>query len=56
MSSDSDLPQVEPALDTLGKLSIAYEVKVTSAHRTSDITHNYVKYAALQAKLAKKSA
>jgi 5-(carboxyamino)imidazole ribonucleotide mutase len=43
MGSDSDLPQVEPALDTLAKLKIEYEVKVTSAHRTPDITHNYVK-------------
>ncbi len=45
MGSDSDLPQVEPALDTLAKLKIAYEVKVTSAHRTPDITHSYVKEA-----------
>lgn len=45
MGSDSDLPQVEPALDTLSKLKIAYEVKVTSAHRTPDITHRYVKEA-----------
>ncbi len=43
MGSDSDLPQVEPALDTLRKLKIGYEVKVTSAHRTPEITHAYVK-------------
>ncbi|AUM12988.1 5-(carboxyamino)imidazole ribonucleotide mutase [Ketobacter alkanivorans] len=43
MGSDSDLPQVEPALDTLSKLKIPYEVKVTSAHRTPEITHSYVK-------------
>lgn len=43
MGSDSDLPQVEPALDTLAKLKIQYEVKVTSAHRTPEITHSYVK-------------
>lgn len=45
MGSDSDLPQVEPALDTLAKLKIQYEVKVTSAHRTPEITHSYVKEA-----------
>lgn len=43
MGSDSDLPQVEPALNTLRKLKIGFEVKVTSAHRTPEITHNYVK-------------
>lgn len=43
MGSDSDLPQVEPALDTLTKLKIRFEVKVTSAHRTPEITHSYVK-------------
>jgi len=45
MGSDSDLPQVEPALDTLTKLKIQFEVKVTSAHRTPEITHSYVKEA-----------
>ena len=43
MGSDSDLPQVEPAMDTLKKLKVDFEVKVTSAHRTPEITHNYVK-------------
>ena len=43
MGSDSDFPQVEPAVDTLKKLGIAVEVKVTSAHRTPEITHAYVK-------------
>lgn len=43
MGSDSDFPQVEPAVDTLRKLGIAVEVKVTSAHRTPEITHAYVK-------------
>ena len=43
LASDADLPQVEPALDTLSKFKIAYEVKVTSAHRTPDILHQYVK-------------
>ena len=43
MGSDSDFPQVEPAVDILRKLDIAVEVKVTSAHRTPEITHAYVK-------------
>lgn len=43
MGSDSDFPQVEPAVDTLRKLGIAVEVKVTSAHRTPEITHACVK-------------
>lgn len=43
MGSDSDLPEVEPTMDALAKLKIAYEVKVTSAHRTPEITHSYVK-------------
>ncbi len=45
MGSDSDLPQVEPTMDTLSKLKIAFEVKVTSAHRTPEITQSYVKNA-----------
>lgn len=43
MGSDSDLPQVEPTLDTLTKLKIGFEVKVACAHRTPEITHDYVK-------------
>lgn len=43
MGSDADFPLVEPAVDILKKLGIAVEVKVTSAHRTPDITHTYVK-------------
>ena len=45
MGTDSNLPQIEPALDALTKLKITYEVKVTSAHRTPEITHSYVKEA-----------
>ena len=45
MGTDSNLPQIEPALDALTKLKIPYEVKVTSAHRTPEITHSYVKEA-----------
>jgi 5-(carboxyamino)imidazole ribonucleotide mutase len=42
MGSDSDLPQLEPAFAVLQSFDIAYEVKVTSAHRTPQITHDYV--------------
>lgn len=43
MGSDSDLPVMEAAFDVLNKLGIAFEAKVTSAHRTPKITHEYVK-------------
>ena len=36
MGSDSDLPVVEKALDTLSKLGIPFEVHVYSAHRTPE--------------------
>lgn len=36
MGSDSDLPVVEKALDTLGRLEIPFEVHVYSAHRTPE--------------------
>ena len=42
MGSDSDLPQMQPAIDTLAKFGIRTEVKVTSAHRTPAATHSYV--------------
>ncbi|MEQ9565152.1 MAG: 5-(carboxyamino)imidazole ribonucleotide mutase [Pseudomonadales bacterium] len=42
MGSDSDLPVMESALETLTKLKIPFEVKVTSAHRTPEATHAYV--------------
>lgn len=43
MGSDSDLPVVQSAIDTLKKFGIAIEVKVSSAHRTPVQTHDYVK-------------
>jgi len=43
MGSDSDLPTMQTCLDTLDKFDIEYEVKITSAHRTPEITHAYVK-------------
>ena len=43
MGSDSDLPIMEAAFDTLDALGIAFEAKVSSAHRTPEATHTYVK-------------
>lgn len=43
MGSDSDLPVLQNTLDVLQSLSIPFEVKITSAHRTPDATHSYVK-------------
>lgn len=43
MGSDSDLETMQSTLDTLNKLSVPFEVKITSAHRTPDKTHAYVK-------------
>jgi 5-(carboxyamino)imidazole ribonucleotide mutase len=43
MGSDSDLPVLQSTLDVLKSLQIPHEVKITSAHRTPDATHAYVK-------------
>jgi 5-(carboxyamino)imidazole ribonucleotide mutase len=43
MGSDSDLEVMQNTLDTLTKLGISWEVKITSAHRTPAATHEYVK-------------
>lgn len=43
MGSDSDLHTMQTTLDTLTALNIPWEVKITSAHRTPDATHEYVK-------------
>lgn len=42
MGSDSDLETMQTTLDTLDKLGIRWEVKITSAHRTPEATHAYV--------------
>ena len=42
MGSDSDLPSMEPSFEVLKSFGIAFEVKVTSAHRTPKATHDYV--------------
>ena len=43
MGSDSDFPTMQATVDVLNKFGIPCEVKVTSAHRTPDATHAYVK-------------
>ncbi|HEY9034542.1 MAG TPA: 5-(carboxyamino)imidazole ribonucleotide mutase [Pseudomonadales bacterium] len=43
MGSDSDLPVMEAAFAVLETFNIRYEAKVSSAHRTPEITHRYVK-------------
>jgi len=43
MGSDSDLPTMQKTYDTLKKLGVKVEMKVTSAHRTPAQTHAYVK-------------
>jgi len=43
MGSDSDYPLLVDALSILDSLDIAYEVKITSAHRTPQDTHHYIK-------------
>lgn len=45
MGSDSDLNVMQTTLDYLNHLEIPYEVKITSAHRTPEMTHEYVKEA-----------
>ena len=43
MGSDSDLPVLQATMDVLKALGIPFEAKITSAHRTPDATHTYVK-------------
>jgi 5-(carboxyamino)imidazole ribonucleotide mutase len=43
MGSDSDFQVMQETLLVLDKLAIPREVKITSAHRTPDATHAYVK-------------
>jgi 5-(carboxyamino)imidazole ribonucleotide mutase len=42
MGSDSDLPVLQSTFDVLRSLEIPFEAKITSAHRTPEITHSYV--------------
>jgi len=41
MGSKSDTETIQPAMDTLEKLGIEYEVKVISAHRTPEKARQY---------------
>lgn len=43
MGSDSDLPVMKAACDVLKQFDVAYEVRVTSAHRTPVDTSEYVR-------------
>ena len=42
MGSDSDLPAMQATINTLKKFDITHEVKISSAHRTQQRTHDYV--------------
>ncbi len=42
MGSDSDLPVMESTLEVLIRFDVAFEVKITSAHRTPEATRAYV--------------
>jgi len=43
MGSDSDLPVMQTTLDVLARLEVPFEVRITSAHRTPEATHSYVR-------------
>ncbi len=43
VGSDSDLPVMQSTFQVLDKLNIPWEAKITSAHRTPQATHHYVK-------------
>ena len=42
MGSDSDLPVMEASFDVLRSFGIAFEARITSAHRTPQVTKEYV--------------
>jgi 5-(carboxyamino)imidazole ribonucleotide mutase len=46
MGSKSDAPTMQECLDTLDRLSIAYETQVMSAHRTPDRVREFAQSAA----------
>ncbi len=45
MGSDSDLSVMEGSVDVLNSFGIPFEIRVSSAHRTPEATHQYVKEA-----------
>lgn len=48
MGSDSDLATMEGTFKVLKSLGIRFEAKITSAHRTPEVTQSYVKDADLR--------
>lgn len=48
MGSKSDLPKLEPALDTFDELGLDYSVRVMSAHRTPATVAEFAETAAAQ--------
>ena len=42
MGSDSDLPVMEASFDVLRSFDIPFEARITSAHRTPEVTKDYV--------------
>ena len=46
MGSDSDLPKLQPCIDTLKKLQVETTVRVMSAHRTPEIVSDFAENAA----------
>lgn len=43
MGSDSDFPIMKKAIDTLKLFNISFEMRISSAHRTPEKTHDIVK-------------
>ena len=43
MGSDSDLPTIQSTFQVLDKLGVPWEARITSAHRTPQATHEYVR-------------
>ena len=46
MGSDSDLPTMQGAVDTLVEFGVPYEIRIVSAHRTPDVMYEYARTAA----------
>jgi len=43
MGSDSDLPVMEASFDVLRSFGVPFEARITSAHRTPEVTKQFVK-------------
>jgi len=46
MGSDSDLPKLQPCIDTLKKLQVETTIRVMSAHRTPEVVSDFAEHAA----------